>query len=188
MTNLLVVTQNERDELDAMLRRSVRPAPHGQAAPPLSEAIFLGAVRAIIDASVAAALAGQPYQVVVTQGEAVPDADRIIRGGVLLFHHLDADWALFGDEAGQLHVVDTAGAPHDVASPQLVDRPAQLLVDSAQRPNGSRGIRYRTLPLRPLFVRHTKMQIAFDEEKCCWYRSRMVEYVPAEHDPGDSPA
>ncbi len=178
MTNLLVVTRNESDELNSMVRRSVRPSPHGQAAPPPSEAIFLGVVRAVIDAQVATALAGQPCRVMVIQGEAVPEADRIIRGGVLLFHHPDANWALFGDEAGQLHLVDTASAPQDVDMPELVDGAERLLINSALRANGSRGIRYRTLPLRPFFARHTKMQIAFDAEKRIWYRSLTVEYLP----------
>lgn len=176
MSNLLVVTQTESDELNAMVRRSVRPPPHGQAAAPPSEAILLGAVRAVVDASVAVALAGQPFQVLAIQGEAVAEADRIIRGAVLLFHHPDANWALLGDEAGELHLLDTASPPPDIDLPKLVEEPARLLVDSALRANGSRGIRYRTLQLRPFFARHTRMQIVFDPEKAIWYRSLLVEH------------
>jgi hypothetical protein len=188
MSNLLVVTQTESDELDAMVRRSVRPPPHGQAAVPPSEAIILGAVRAVVDASVAVALAGQPFQVLVAQGETVAEAERIIRGAVLLFHHPDDKWALFGDEAGELHLLDTPRPPQEIDQPKLVEEPARLLVDSVLRANGSRGIRYRTLQLRPFFARHTKMQIAFDPDKGIWYRSLLVEHQTGEPDPEASGA
>lgn len=176
MANLLVVTQGESDELDSMMRRSVRPPAPGQLAAPPDAAIFLGAVRAVIDASVATALTGQPYRVVVIEGEAVADVDRIIRGAVLLFHHPDAGWALLGDDSGELHLLDAHRAPEELALPRLVEGPARLLVDSALRANGSRGLRYRKLPLRPFFARHTKMHIAFDAEKQTWYRSLQVEH------------
>jgi hypothetical protein len=176
MANLLVVTQTERDELDSMVRRSVRPPLPGQAATPPGEAIFLAAVRAVIDAAVAAELTGQPYGVMVIEAEAVTDVDRIIRGPVLLFHHPDAGWALLGDDAGELHLLDTSRAPEGLAQPRLVEGPTQLLVDSALRANGSRGLRYRKLPLRPFFARHTKMHIAFDADKHTWYRSLQVEH------------
>jgi hypothetical protein len=185
MANLLVVTQGESDELDSMLRRSVRPSPPGQAPTLPSEAIFLGAVRAVIDVSVAAELAGKPYSVVIIQDEAVSDTDRIIRGAVLLFYHPDARWALLGDESGELHLLETARAPEDLAQPKLVEGSVHLLVDSALRANGSRGIRYRKLPLRPFFARHTKMQIAFDAEKHTWYRSPVVEHLTSNPEQQD---
>lgn len=185
MANLLVVTQIESDELDSMVRRSVRPPPPGQVATLSGEAIFLGAVRAVIDASVAAALSGQPYRVAVIEGEAVADVDRIIRGAVLLFHHADVGWALLGDDSGELHLLDTTRAPEDLAQPRLVEGPARLLVGSVLRANGIRGIRYRKLPLRPFFARHTKMHIAFDAEKHTWYRSMQVEHQTSRSDQED---
>lgn len=187
MTNLLVVTQTESDELASMLRRSVRPPPPGQAATPPGEAIFLAAVRAIMDVPTAA-LVGQDSRVLVVQGEAVAESDRIIRGAVLLFHNPDAGWALLGDGEGQVHLLDIASIPQEIDLPQLVDGQNQLVVDSALRANGSRGIRYRTLPLRPFFARHTKMGIAFDTERREWYRSATVEGSSAEHEPEDGPA
>lgn len=104
------------------------------------------------------------------------DADRTIRGAVLLFRHPDAGWALPSDDSGERHLFDAPRAPEALAQPGLVEGPSRLLVDSALRANGSRGLRYRGLLLRAFCARHTKMQIALDAEKQTGYRSPQVEH------------
>lgn len=168
MSGLLNLTQAEHDQLAELTRRATRPASpdqRGAADPARAAALRLAGVRVVLGAEVAAALGDQPWQAHVVHGETVPDADRVILGAVLIFHHVEASWMVIGDELGRLYMLDSPAAPEGIAEPQLVD--------SADAPAALAS------PLKTYRVRGVAMAMAFDPATRIWYRSRRVATVTA---------
>lgn len=168
MSGLLNLTQAEHDQLAELTRRATRPASpdqRGAADPARTAALRLAGVRVVLGAEVAAALGDQPWQAHVVHGETVPDADRVILGAVLIFHHVEASWMVIGDELGRLYMLDSPAAPEGIAEPQLVD--------SADAPAALAS------PLKTYRVRGVTMAMAFDPATRIWYRSRRVATVTA---------
>jgi hypothetical protein len=141
---------------------------------------MLASLRVVLGATIAAELAGQQWQVQVVSGESVPDADRVIPGAVLLFHHARAGWMLLGDEGGRLHLLDGQEPTAGLAEPRLVDGAGELAAElAASAPGGALASEAgaRALQLRPYRVRGMAMAFAFDGATGTWYRSRRIAAV-----------
>jgi hypothetical protein len=128
------------------------------------------------------------WQLIVTTSSTVPEADRVIRGATLIYYDAGQRWALLGDAAGQLHLLDVLAEPAG-AAPQLVDDPRQpvrLLRQPPPRPASwiedpaQDVFTYDQLELKPWRLRHTILWTAFDQVARVWYRGRRVERIAQE--------
>lgn len=185
MTNLLIVSQPEHAQLT-------------QLAGLADDYAWWTELRSILGEHIAAEMAeagtgGQSlrssWHLVVTSAGRPVEANRLIRGATLLHYDQYQRWALLGDEAGQLHVLDLASPPAGLATPQLVDdprRPVRLLRESPPKPvtwadnPETTEITYDDLQLAPLRVRRRIIWQGFDQLSRRWYRGRYIEHITQE--------
>jgi hypothetical protein len=91
----------------------------------------------------------------------------------LIYHNAAEGWALLGDDAGALHLLDLT--PAQLAGLSL-GREAVIVEGDNALPatRQADGLVYPGTYLRPYLARRVGLRIAFDELTRTWYRSRKV--------------
>lgn len=186
MGSVVALTHAEHEQWIGLTRRASRPeSPYrsGSPVPAEAAAVLLAGLRVVLGAEVVAGLAGEQWEVCVVSSESVPDASRVIRGAVVIFHHAPAAWILFGDQDGQLHVLDSSTVPQGAPGPLLVDRaprPAEYVTSAEATAMSEHDVQVHTPQLQPYYVRDVAVALAFDHPSGTWYRLTRVAGAPAE--------